>query len=169
MFKNALSEDENQHGHQIRFTSVLDTHSNEWQRNYKHGFVLCVVRYLKCVQKLINKREITHKNHFFLNFSTENVDITLIVKTKFEKRNGKDYLTISDISTKCDAQHIKINLKYRNTATLINDIINRVANANWKMFKRTMDPSINKFVSQFVKQMGTPMFNELAFQDFIHM
>lgn len=91
-----------------------------------------------------------------------------MAKTKIEKRNGKDYQTLTDVSTICNVQQFKINLIYQNTPKLINDLINRIVNANWRIFKSAIDSSINKFVGEFVKSFQQTIYSEIAISDYLH-
>lgn len=105
----------------------------------------------------------------FCKLSIENIEFTLVIKVKIEQRDGKDHLTITNTSTNFDASHIAVEFKYRNTATLINGVVNRLINTNWKAFKGIASPSIDKFIEEMMKSVCSPMLSQIACQDFFNM
>lgn len=93
----------------------------------------------------------------------------LTVKMSIEKRNGKDYPIIEDITAKSNVLHSEVDFQYQNSTKFMSDIMNRVVNTNWKICKGAIDPSLEKFLADFIKQIATPMFDNVALQDFIDM
>lgn len=163
--ENISSKRESHYEYEIAFTSItIGTDSNEWQRSYILRYVLCKFRIL-----YYSSRIEKYKNCFLLKLNIENIEIVLIAKTNVEERNGKGYMNITNISSHSDASNFKIDFKYSNTATFMSEIVNPVVNTNWRTFKSIVEVSLNKFIADFIQQMVTPMFNEMALQDFIHM
>lgn len=103
-----------------------------------------------------------HSNFFFI----ENVELTVRLTTDIVHRNGRDYLELSDINTSFDASYFHIDFKCQNTTPLLNDIVNRLANANWKICKRMIYNSVDKYITEIMKSVIQPIIVDLAVQDF---
>lgn len=85
-------------------------------------------------------------------------------------RNGKDYLTISSFSTECNVSHVDIDIKYEKTAPLVNNMISRIANTNWKLFQRILYRSVEKHLTNlFTEMILMPILDQIACQDVIKM
>lgn len=70
------------------------------------------------------------------HFLTENIEATVTGKVSFVKRDGKSYVTVSEISTKCDAAHAEFDVMYyEHIPPLITNLIKKLVNSNWRLFK----------------------------------
>lgn len=90
----------------------------------------------------------------------------ITIKANIVHRNGKDYLEISDVSSIYDISNIEIDLKYQNNIPLLNDIMKRIINANWRIFKDIIYSKLDKFIAKIIKSFMAPLCVELALQDF---
>lgn len=106
---------------------------------------------------------------FFVSLFIENVEEILILKTHIEHRNGKDYITINNVSpgsnTVVNFSHGEINFEYENAHPVVNGIINHMANANFKSFKVLMDPFLDKYFGDTTEPIFKPIFDGMAIQD----
>lgn len=90
-------------------------------------------------------------------------------KVRIVKRNGRTYVTYSDVSTICDAQNVQINVNYHNVPPLINGLVTKAVNSNWRMFKEILHSSFEKYAMDIVTKMVTPVIEEMACEDVYHM
>ena len=94
----------------------------------------------------------------------------MTVKANIKRRaDGKDYVNINSIQLVVNVSNASINFKYRNIASFIQSTINNMVTANWRIFKRILDPSLKIFVSGILKSTLMPIFNTVAIQDVIRM
>lgn len=93
----------------------------------------------------------------------------MTAKVQIEKCNGKDYPIISDITAKSNVLHFRIDIQYQNSATFVNEVVNRAVNANWKLCKSAIDSKFNEFITDFIGQEVISKFSHVALQDFIEL
>lgn len=100
---------------------------------------------------------------------TENIVVAITVKSNVAKRDGKDYLTIDDMSVSTEVSNFKVDCKYNYVPSSITSMVSGVVNSNWEILKPLGDPTINRFVSELIRSVVTPMFDNVSFQDFFDM
>lgn len=93
-----------------------------------------------------------------------------MLKANIVQRNGKSYVSVSNVTTNCNISNLEIDMKYHNTTPLLSNVINRMANANWRRFKGIIYGSMEKYVVDFIiRSIVAPILGEIACQDFYHM
>lgn len=121
------------------------------------------------IRKLSHLSVLLSERVFFLKFSIENIEGTITGNVTIIKRDGRSYVTYSDVFTTCDAQNVQINVKYRNIPPFINDLINRIINTNWRICKESIHRKFEEYAMNIVDSMVKPVFAEMAFEDFCRM
>lgn len=100
----------------------------------------------------------------------ENVTVTLKLNVTVEHRDdGKDYLTVNDISASTDALSFSINMQYPNVPSVLSNLKNQAINSSWRLFKPIIDPYIDQFGKILFQSTFSPMLERLAIQDFVAM
>lgn len=89
--------------------------------------------------------------------------MTVHLSTNIAHRNGRDYLDISDVYTSFDASYFHIDFKCQNSTPLLNDLVNRLANANWKICKLMIYISVDKYITEIMNSMVEPIIIDLLF------
>lgn len=93
----------------------------------------------------------------------------MVAKVDIVERNGKEYLTINQMSANFNAGNFKINIKYYNVASIITNMVSSVVNSNWRLLKLLGGSTINRFVSDILVSILTPMMNEVSLQDIFNV
>lgn len=91
------------------------------------------------------------------------------VNVNVEPRDGKHYLTINDMSFSSDLSDLHMNFEYEDIPLFLSSMVNRVVNANWRIFKPIIEPSAAIFGKGVLKSTFTPIFERFAMQDFFNM
>lgn len=78
-------------------------------------------------------------------------------------------MVINKMSTISDAANVQIDVNYPKASALVNSGMKRVLNGNWRIFKKIMYPSFERFALDILlEQYLGPVFNQVACQDFIN-
>lgn len=93
----------------------------------------------------------------------------MIGKVNTVQRNGKRYATFSDVRTTIDFSHFEGNVKYENTLPLVNNMMSQTINANWRIFKGIIYSSLDRYIEDVAKSIFSPLFDQIACQDFYRM
>lgn len=93
----------------------------------------------------------------------------ITVNSNVAHRDGKDYLTIDDMFVSYEVSYFKTDYKYYNVPSTITNMVTGIVNSNWKLFKPLVDPTLNRFMSEMLRSVVTPMFDSVSFQDFFKM
>lgn len=91
-------------------------------------------------------------------------------KTVIIQRDGKDYVTLSDLSVSNQVSNYRAYIHYdNNIASTIYSLVDGTINSNWRILKPMIDPTINRFIGEILEDVVTPIFNEIPLQDFFNM
>lgn len=99
----------------------------------------------------------------------ENVVLSITVRSKVVHRNGNDYPIVNSISVSTELGYFKMDHKYQNVPSTISNIVSGAINLNWRLLKPLLDPIVNRFVSEMVGSILTPILDRIALQDFFDM
>lgn len=67
------------------------------------------------------------------------------------------------------ASNIAFEFEYENSPLEIIGIVNRVANAHWKTFKRIVDPGVDRIVEEAIASIFSPILNEWPIHKVFHI
>lgn len=85
------------------------------------------------------------------------------------ERDGKSYITVDDISTKCDAAHAEVDVMYQHVPPLLSNLVKNIVNTNWRLFKGIIYSRFEKYFLDTVESMYTPVIEQIACEDVYHM
>lgn len=110
-----------------------------------------------------------NKNSSTKFISTDQVQTRLILKTRTERRCGKDYLIIDEVSpgsnSLVSAAHSEIDFKYDDAHRAVNGFINQVAKTRFQTCKGIMDHRLDTFIGEIYKTFFARIFDKMAIQD----
>lgn len=93
----------------------------------------------------------------------------MTAKVSIVERDGKSYVTVSDVKTTCEPTHVEVDLMYQNTPPLVSKSIKKIINANWKPFQETIYSPFEKFALNQLEDIYVPVLEKIACQDVYHM
>ena len=80
--------------------------------------------------------------------------------------NGKHYMTISNVQiNSLKPSRVTINIRYNYIARVITRTVNRIVNANWKVFQSSVDPTFKKLTSTIIESILKLFLDNVAFED----
>lgn len=103
---------------------------------------------------------------FFALKQLVNAEIPITYDGVFVRRNGKDYYVVKSVKAHANVSQMKLNTKCKNIPGIIQDQLNNLLNANWKVLKAEMDSSLNKYIGDIIRSILQPILNQVAVQDF---
>lgn len=108
-------------------------------------------------------------SHSLLTFLViENLEVQIIAKIDVVQRNGQEYMIIKDMSLTTDASYFRVQYNHRNVASIITNMIGGVVNSNWRMMKSIIDPFLNRFMSDALKENIFPLLNKYHLQEIVN-
>ena len=93
------------------------------------------------------------------------VDVTFNGRVQ-QAVNGKHYMSISGLQTNSlDVSRVLMNIKFNDVANLITDTVSRVANANWRIIKPSVDPAFKKIAGTTIQALLTSFLDNVSMEE----
>lgn len=77
-------------------------------------------------------------------------------------------MIIKDMSLTTDASYFRVQYIHRNVASTITNVIDGVVNSNWAIMKSMVDPFLNRFMSDALKENIFPLLNKYHLQEIVN-
>lgn len=83
------------------------------------------------------------------------------------RRGGKEYVKVKSVQLHLNVSHFSMDFKSKSIHPTINNIANKVINANWKLLKTEIDSDLEKYIGDVIKSIIVPITDKISIQDLL--
>lgn len=83
------------------------------------------------------------------------------------QRNGKDYVKVKSVQLHLKVSNFSMDFKSKSIHPTINNIANKVINANWKILKAEIDHDLERYIGDVIKSIIVPITDKISIQDLL--
>lgn len=96
-----------------------------------------------------------------------NVEAPVTMDCDVIKKNGKDFIKVKNVQLHMKVSNLTMDFKSNSLNPTINNIANRVLNANWERLKAEIDKDLEKYVGDVIKSIIVPITEKIPIQDLL--
>lgn len=96
-----------------------------------------------------------------------NVEAPVTMDCDVIQRGGKDYVQVKSVHLHLKVSHFSMDFKSKSIHPTINNIANKVINANWKLLKAEIDSDLEKYIGDVIKSIIVPITDKISIQDLL--
>lgn len=83
------------------------------------------------------------------------------------QKDGKEYVKVKTVHLHLKVTNFSMDFKSKSLHPTINNIANKVINANWKLLKAEIDHDLEKYIGDVIKSIIVPITDKIAIQDLL--
>lgn len=107
-------------------------------------------------------------DYIFL-LTTENLEFQINLKINVVRRNGEDYMTITETSLTNSELHFEIHYEHEYIPAVITSMVTGAVNFNFPFIKPIIDPFIDRFIANTIHtSILQPIFDKISLQQFFN-
>lgn len=97
-----------------------------------------------------------------------NVEAPVIMDCDIIQRDGKDYVKVKSVQLHLNVSKFSMDFKSKSVHPTINNIVNKVINAHWKLLKAEIDNDLERYIGDVIKSIIVPITDKISIQDLLH-
>lgn len=83
------------------------------------------------------------------------------------QKEGKDYIKVKNVHLHLKVSNFSMDFKSTSLHPTINNIANKVINANWERLKAEIDNDLERYIGDVIKSIIVPITDKIAIQDLL--
>lgn len=96
-----------------------------------------------------------------------NVEAPVTMDCDVIQKDGKDYIKVKNVHLHLKVSNFAMDFKSTSLHPTINNIANRVINANWERLKAEIDNDLERYIGDVIKSIIVPITDKIAIQDLL--
>lgn len=99
---------------------------------------------------------------------TADVDVTSLIKTGTDMRNGKEHLTVEDIGVNFEIGSTSVNLdNLFNGDQDLGSAVNKFLNENWQSIMTEIKPTLEDKMAHIIKLIAAKLFETFSYAELL--
>lgn len=96
-----------------------------------------------------------------------NVEAPVIMDCDIIQKDGKEFVKVKSVHLHLEVSNLSMDFKSKSLSPIINNIANKVLNANWKLLKAEIDNDLERYIGDVIKSIIVPITDKIAIQDLL--